>query len=61
MYYVNNPKGVQEMINEFVKCSHKMSSSYSTMNIRGMLKDKKALFNLNEISEYDKIMEEIDS
>ena len=49
------------MINEFVKCSHKMSSSYSTMNIRGMLKDKKALFNLNEISEYEKIMEEIDS
>ena len=58
MYYVNNPKGVQEIIQEFVKSTHKLSSSYSTMNIRGMLKESKALFNLNDSN--DKINEEND-
>ncbi len=58
MYYVNNSRGVQEMIGELVKSSHKMSASYSTMNIRGMLKDKKLLYNLDMD---DKILEETDS
>ena len=58
MYYVNNPKGVQEIIQEFVKSTHKLSSSYSTMNIRGMLKESKALFNLNDSN--DKINDEND-
>ena len=33
-YYVDNPKNVKEMINIFVKNSHKMSSSISTYEIR---------------------------
>ena len=48
MYYVDNPRGVKEIIQEFVKASNRCASSYSTMNMRGLLHDSKGLFNLDE-------------
>ena len=40
-----------------MKSSHNMSASYSTINIKGMLKDEKVLYILDM---YDKIFEETD-
>ena len=47
--YVENPKKVQELINELVKASNRLSSSISTLDIRGLaLNTKYRIKNIEE-------------
>ena len=48
-FYVENPKKVQELINELVKASNRLSSSISTLDIRGLaLNTKYRIKNIEE-------------
>ena len=59
-YYVEKPKNVQELISGLVKASNKLSSSISTLDIRGLALNNK--FNMKENEEEDEIEDnDIDS
>jgi len=48
MYYVNNTKDVQEMIEEFVKTSHQMGGSISTFNLNTAMQHKEMNIEIEE-------------
>jgi len=52
-YYVEKPKNVQELISGLVKASNKLSSSISTLDIRGLALNNK--FNMEKQEEEDEI------